>query len=161
MFKTLDNTPHQVMLLHSCCILQPTDTVTANPRASHPPSLLSSLPPTLQVFIRPNKVVYLPTTFMEEHFNTACLPVNCEMLVEADHSLQPERHTVTIKAVPRQVGAGGTGTHVPMCASTLATLRMLACHHAHDLIITTKRMQYPHTNCIACIACRVCPRCTA
>uniref|UniRef100_A0A6T5TVW3 Bromo domain-containing protein n=1 Tax=Chlamydomonas chlamydogama TaxID=225041 RepID=A0A6T5TVW3_9CHLO len=55
-----------------------------------------------KVFIRPNKVVYLPTTFMEEHFDPACLPINCEMVVETDEGEQPDKHMVTIKAVPRQ-----------------------------------------------------------
>lgn len=57
------------------------------------------------MFIRPNKVVYLPTTFMEEAFDPAALPINCEMVVERDGVPVPgEKHHVTIKAVPRQVG---------------------------------------------------------
>ncbi|GAX77534.1 hypothetical protein CEUSTIGMA_g4978.t1 [Chlamydomonas eustigma] len=55
-----------------------------------------------KVFIRPNKVVYLPTTFMEENFEAACLPVNCKMIVETNGIVQPEYHNVTIKSVPRQ-----------------------------------------------------------
>lgn len=55
-----------------------------------------------KVFIRPNKVVYLPTTFMEDNFDPASLPVNCEMLVETNGEELPGRHMVTIKAVPRQ-----------------------------------------------------------
>jgi len=56
-----------------------------------------------KVFIRPNKVVYLPTTFMEENFDPDSLPLNCEMVVDADGTLVPgEKHHVTIKAVPRQ-----------------------------------------------------------
>jgi hypothetical protein len=49
--------------------------------------------------------VYLPTTFMEEAYpDPACLPINCEMVVERDGVLVPgEKHHVTIKAVPRQV----------------------------------------------------------
>lgn len=46
---------------------------------------------SLQVYIRPNKVVYLPTTFMEENFDPASLPVNCEMIVETDGGLQVSR----------------------------------------------------------------------
>ncbi|PNH11077.1 hypothetical protein TSOC_002149 [Tetrabaena socialis] len=56
----------------------------------------------LQVFIKPNKVVYLPTTFVEEEFNVALLPLECELLVEADGALARETFRVTIKSVPRQ-----------------------------------------------------------
>ena len=38
----------------------------------------------IQVFIRPNKVVYLPSTFMEENFDPGSLPVNCSMIVETN-----------------------------------------------------------------------------
>lgn len=55
-----------------------------------------------KVFIRPNKVVYLPTTFMEDNFDPLSLPVNCEMVVEVNGSEIPGSHQVTIKAVPRQ-----------------------------------------------------------
>lgn len=56
----------------------------------------------------PCQVVYLPTTFMEENFDAASLPLNCEMVVEADGMMVPgETHHVTIKAVPRQVRAAG------------------------------------------------------
>uniref|UniRef100_A0A7R9Z2M6 Bromo domain-containing protein n=1 Tax=Chlamydomonas euryale TaxID=1486919 RepID=A0A7R9Z2M6_9CHLO len=55
-----------------------------------------------KVYIRPNKVVYLPTTFMEENFEPGSLPVNCEMIVETNGTVQPDRHMVTIKSVPRQ-----------------------------------------------------------
>ncbi len=47
-----------------------------------PPPLRPCTPlaPPAQVFIRPNKVVYLPTTFMEENFDPESLPINCEMV---------------------------------------------------------------------------------
>ncbi|KAG1669491.1 hypothetical protein FOA52_015658 [Chlamydomonas sp. UWO 241] len=54
-----------------------------------------------KVYIRPNKVVYLPTTFMEENFEPASLPLNCELIVETNGAVQLERHRVTIKAIPR------------------------------------------------------------
>jgi hypothetical protein len=38
---------------------------------------------------------------MEENFEPASLPINCEMIVETNGAVQPERHMVTIKAVPR------------------------------------------------------------
>ncbi|GIL52190.1 hypothetical protein Vafri_8128 [Volvox africanus] len=55
-----------------------------------------------QVYIKPNKVVYLPTTFVEEEFDVAALPLDCELRVEADGVLTDETFRVTIKAVPRQ-----------------------------------------------------------
>jgi len=33
-------------------------------------------------------VVYLPTTFMEENFDAASLPVNCMMIVETNGVVQ-------------------------------------------------------------------------
>ncbi len=48
-------------------------------------------------------MVYLPTTFVEEAFDPATLPINCELVVEADGApVRGERHMVSIKAVPRQ-----------------------------------------------------------
>lgn len=55
-----------------------------------------------KVYIKPNKVVYLPTTFVEEEFDVARLPLDCELLVEAEGELAQETFEVTIKAVPRQ-----------------------------------------------------------
>ncbi|GFR51893.1 hypothetical protein Agub_g14373 [Astrephomene gubernaculifera] len=54
-----------------------------------------------KVYIKPNKVVYLPTTFVEEEFEVACLPLDCCLLVEADGADTEEVFRVTIKAVPR------------------------------------------------------------
>ncbi|EFJ48061.1 hypothetical protein VOLCADRAFT_91250 [Volvox carteri f. nagariensis] len=54
------------------------------------------------VYIKPNKVVYLPTTFVEEEFDVAALPLDCELRVEADGVLTDETFRVSIKAVPRQ-----------------------------------------------------------
>lgn len=48
----------------------------------------------LQVYIKPNKVVYLPTTFVEEEFDVARLPLDCELLVEADGELAQETFEV-------------------------------------------------------------------
>lgn len=57
----------------------------------------------VKVWIRPNKVVYLPTTFIEDNFDHSLMPViNCSLVVEADGVEQPGRHEVTIKSVPRQ-----------------------------------------------------------
>ncbi|GIL83556.1 hypothetical protein Vretimale_10328 [Volvox reticuliferus] len=55
-----------------------------------------------KVYIKPNKVVYLPTTFVEEEFDVSALPLDCELRVEADGALTDETFRVTIKAVPRQ-----------------------------------------------------------
>ncbi len=57
-----------------------------------------------KVFIRPNKVVYLPTTFMEDAFDPGMLPINCELVVEADgHMVTGEKHCVTIKGKQHSV----------------------------------------------------------
>ena len=56
----------------------------------------------VKVWIRSNKVIYLPTSFMEDNFDPELVPVTCNLLVEADGLEQPGRHEVTIKSVPRQ-----------------------------------------------------------
>ncbi|GLC42098.1 hypothetical protein PLESTM_001291200 [Pleodorina starrii] len=55
-----------------------------------------------KVYIKPNKVVYLPTTFVEEEFDVTALPLECELRVEADGVQTDETFRVTIKSVPRQ-----------------------------------------------------------
>ena len=61
-----------------------------------PPSLPPASPPLyLQVFIKPNKVVYLPTTFVEEEFEVTALPLDCELQVEADGVLAAETYRVS------------------------------------------------------------------
>jgi hypothetical protein len=61
-----------------------------------------------QVFIRPNKVLYLPTTFIEAAFGgggadpAAALPLDAALVVDADGAhVDGEAHAVTLKAVPR------------------------------------------------------------
>jgi len=70
-----------------------------------------------KVYIRLNKVVYLPTTFMEEYFDPASLPMNINMIVEANGVELPDTHTVTIKAVPR------TGLSTMYCMTNVLTFQ--------------------------------------
>lgn len=67
--------------------------------------------PLLQVYIKPNKVVYLPTTFVEEEFDVARLPLDCELLVEAEGELAQETFEV------------GRGQGCMRCASAIGAVR--------------------------------------
>ncbi|KXZ53958.1 hypothetical protein GPECTOR_6g877 [Gonium pectorale] len=67
----------------------------------HAEALLIAEAAITQVFVKPSKVVYLPTAFVEEEFDVSTLPLDCELAVEADGVDTEERFKVTIKAVPR------------------------------------------------------------
>lgn len=102
------------------------------------------------MFIRPNKVVYLPTTFMEDHFDPAELPLNCEMVVEADgHMVQGEKHLVTIKAVPRQVGCLDDHPWVARSFAAAAAALPLACTNSSFALCSGQGPGLCQLDCLA------------